>query len=361
MNKRRLFITGIPTAGKSYLAKKLAEEVGGICVSVDDMREELAKDERYKKWVNYYLDQDEYTYYTTTTYDEQWENLVKQSEGFWSGILAELAKYADEDRPVIFEGVNILPYLAHRDLQITGIAIIGQSFEETFERNKREPRWGKTEELQKLEAEAFFNGERPHYREEAEKYGYPVFETPDQAWDSAIQILTDEYLDLVDENDLVIGKKRRSEVYAENLSNFRVINAFVVNPKGEIWIPRRAANKRLFPLCLDMSVGGHVESGEIYEQALKRETQEELNIDTDKVMVKFLGHLTPYKDKVSAFMNVYEIKVDEAPNYNKNDFTEYFWLTPKAFFERVTQGDKAKSDLPKLIERFYGIERSLLI
>lgn len=192
MNKKRLFITGIPTAGKSYLAKKLAEEVGGICVSIDDMREELSKDERFKKWVNFYLDQDEKTYYTTTTYDEQWKNLVAQSEGFWPGILTGLAPYADEDRPVIFEGVNILPHLAHRDLQIPGVAIIGRSLEETFERNKKEPRWGATEELQKLEADAFFNGERPHYKDDAEKFGYPVFETPDEAWITAIQILTSD-------------------------------------------------------------------------------------------------------------------------------------------------------------------------
>lgn len=192
MDKKKIFITGIPTAGKSYLAKKLAEKVGGICVSIDDFREELTKDERYKKWVNFYLDQDEHTYYTTTTHEEQWANLVKQSEGFWPGVLVRLAKYADEDRPVIFEGVNILPHLAHRDLHIPGIAIIGRSFEETFERNKKEPRWGATEELQKLEADAFFNGERPHYKDEAEKLGYPVFETPDEAWATAVQILTSD-------------------------------------------------------------------------------------------------------------------------------------------------------------------------
>lgn len=150
----------------------------------------------------------------------------------------------------------------------------------------------------------------------------------------------DEYLDLVDENDNVVGKKKRSEVYAKNLSNFRVVNAFVVNSKGEIWIPRRAANKRIFPLCLDMSMGGHVESGESYEDTLKRETKEELNIDTDKVPVRSLGHLTPQKDGVSAYMKVYEIKMDETPNYNKSDFVEYFWLTPKALFERIANGEK---------------------
>lgn len=90
---------------------------------------------------------------------------------------------------MIFEGVNILPHLAYKDLQIPGIAILGKSSEEILERNKQEPRWGETEELQKLEADAFFNGERPYYKKEAEKYGYPAFETPDEAWDTAINIL----------------------------------------------------------------------------------------------------------------------------------------------------------------------------
>jgi len=190
MNKKRIFITGIPTAGKSHLGKKLAKKTGGICVSIDDFREDLTKDERYKKWVNFYLDQDEYTYYTTTTYDEQWTNLVKQSEGFWPGILEKIHQYDREEKPIIFEGVNILPHLAHRDLQMPGIAIIGRSFDETLERNKKYPRWGATEELQKLEADAFYNGERSHYKEESEKYGYHVFETPDEAWETALSLLT---------------------------------------------------------------------------------------------------------------------------------------------------------------------------
>jgi len=164
----------------------------------------------------------------------------------------------------------------------------------------------------------------------------------------------DEYLDLVDENDRVIGKKKRSDVYAEGLSNFRVINAFVINSRGELWIPRRAADKRIFPLCLDMSVGGHVESGEGYDESFKRETQEELNLDVSAVPVRPLGHLTPQRDGVSAFMQVYEIKMEETPDYNKNDFTEYFWLTPHALFERLARGDTAKSDLPKLVKIFYG-------
>lgn len=166
----------------------------------------------------------------------------------------------------------------------------------------------------------------------------------------------DEYLDLVDENDNVIGKKLRSEIYAENLSNYRVINVFIVNSKGKIWIPRRIASKKIFPLCLDMSVGGHVKSGETYEDALKHETKDEINIDINKIPYKFLGKLTPRENNVSSFMKVYEIRLDKLPDYNKNDYFEYFWLTPKELLKRISEGEKTKEDLPKLVRYFYSEE-----
>lgn len=166
--------------------------------------------------------------------------------------------------------------------------------------------------------------------------------------------MNDEYLDLVNERDEVIGKKLRSEVYAEDLHNFRVVNAFVINSEGKLWLPRRGPNKRIFPLCLDMGMGGHVESGETYDQAFMRETKEELNIDTNTTPWKMLGHLTPQHDGVSAYMNVYEIQNNEVPPYNTDDFVEYFWLTPEELFAKIETGEKTKGDLPKLVKIFYG-------
>jgi isopentenyldiphosphate isomerase len=164
----------------------------------------------------------------------------------------------------------------------------------------------------------------------------------------------DEYLDLMDENDNVVGKKLRSEIYAENLSNFRVINVFIINSKGRIWFPRRVLSKNYFPLCLDMSAGGHVRSGETYENTLRHEMKDEVGIDIDKISYKFLGKLSPQKNNVSAFMKVYEVSMDVAPDYNRNDFCEYFWLTPKELLKRIAEGEKTKEDLPKLVKYFYG-------
>lgn len=168
--------------------------------------------------------------------------------------------------------------------------------------------------------------------------------------------MQEEYLDLVDEHDQVIGRKLRKQVYAENLHNFRVVNVLLVNSKGEIWIPRRTADKHVFPLCLDMSMGGHVSSGETYEDALVRELEEELRIDAKITPLKFLGVLNHKANGVSANMKVYELHTDEVPKYNQDDFVEFFWLTPRALFERIAAGEKTKGDLPKIIRAFYGEE-----
>lgn len=46
--------------------------------------------------------------------------------------------------------------------------------------------------------------------------------------------MEDEYLDLVDDNDDVIGRKLRSEIYSEKLNNYRVINAFLIDSEGKL-------------------------------------------------------------------------------------------------------------------------------
>lgn len=163
----------------------------------------------------------------------------------------------------------------------------------------------------------------------------------------------DELLDLVDENDNVIDVKTRSEIYSKDLNFVRAVAAFLINDQGQIWIPRRSSNKKLFPLALDSSVGGHVSSGETYEQAFERELLEEVNISLKEISYYFLGYLNPKKDNVSSFIKAYEIKFNQTPNYNKNDFIESFWLKPEEVLNKIKYGEPSKSDLPILIKKFY--------
>lgn len=162
----------------------------------------------------------------------------------------------------------------------------------------------------------------------------------------------EEYLDLVDENDQVVGKELRSTIYANGWKNFRVVNVFLKNSKGQLWIPRRTAHKAIFPSALDFSAAGHVSSGETYDEAFAKEVQEELGIDVAHVPHKLLGYFTP-KDGVVLFTKTYEIESDETPKFNPDDFSEYYWLTPQEVLTKIEQGDYAKPDIPLLIKRFY--------
>lgn len=165
--------------------------------------------------------------------------------------------------------------------------------------------------------------------------------------------MQEEYLDLVDENDNVIGKEKRSIIYENKLSNYRVINAFIVNSEGRLWIPRRTANKKIYPSSLDMSVGGHVEAGSTYEETLAKEAMEELNVDVTKVPHKELGYFKAGELGLSSFMKVYEIRQNEVPDFNPEDFIEYYWLTPKKLIDKIENGDSAKSDLSILVKSLY--------
>lgn len=163
----------------------------------------------------------------------------------------------------------------------------------------------------------------------------------------------DELLDIVNKNDEVVGNKLRSEIYLEKDFNFRVVNAFLINDENKLWIPRRSKNKKLFPLYLDCSMGGHVISGESYLDAFFRELNEELNIDANKIKYEMIKYLNPYEHSTSAFMNVYIIKTNDVPNYNKNDFIEYFWLTPDELLNKLQNGDNGKSDLSIIIKNIF--------
>ena len=172
-----------------------------------------------------------------------------------------------------------------------------------------------------------------------------------------MQNISAERIWLVDEKDQPVGEGWQLRDHSPNNSvwqNFRVVNVFVKNSRGQIWFPRRASHKRIFPNCLDMSMGGHVDFPETYEQAFARELKEELNIEARDVHPKLLGYLTP-KDhpSLSAFMKVWEIEMEETPRFNPDDFSESFWFSSDEFRVRVKSGEGVKGDLPKLVDIFY--------
>jgi shikimate kinase len=186
---KHVFISGIPASGKSYLAEKISKNLGILHVDMDDLREEMSKDPELKKWVEFFSSQDEGEYWDKTDCEQQYENLKKQSEAFWPTFQEKIDEIISSGQSAIFEGVNILPHLTSKRPNFPGVYLVSDSIEDIFVRNQIDPRWGKTKELQRREAEAFVNCEAKMYEQEAGKYGYKVFRDPKEAKEEIIKLL----------------------------------------------------------------------------------------------------------------------------------------------------------------------------
>ncbi len=86
-----------------------------------------------------------------------------------------------------------------------------------------------------------------------------------------------EILDVVDENDVVVDQQPRHIVHQKNLLH-RAVHALVFDEDDRMYLQKRSMSKDSNPGLWDTSVGGHLDSGETYDQALIRETEEELGI-----------------------------------------------------------------------------------
>jgi 8-oxo-dGTP pyrophosphatase MutT (NUDIX family) len=87
----------------------------------------------------------------------------------------------------------------------------------------------------------------------------------------------EELVDIVDEDDHVIGRATRTQMRRDKLLH-RVVAILCRNRDGKIYVHRRTATKDLFPSLYDMFTAGTVEAGESYELAAIRELEEELGI-----------------------------------------------------------------------------------
>ncbi len=157
-------------------------------VDTDSFRVEMEKDPALAPWVNHFWNMDEEEYLGRPC-EDRWREDVAQFEAFWPFTASKIKEIMRSVPVAIFEGVGLLPSIVSRDFQFPGIVLLGESLEVTLERNKKDPRWGKTEDLQKKEAESFFLCEREKYKKEGEQYSWQVFSDISEAELETLKIL----------------------------------------------------------------------------------------------------------------------------------------------------------------------------
>jgi isopentenyldiphosphate isomerase len=86
-----------------------------------------------------------------------------------------------------------------------------------------------------------------------------------------------ELVDVVDEDDRVLGQTTRAQMRRDNLLH-RVAAVLCLDSSGRIYVHQRTAHKDLFASLYDMFAAGTVLAGESYAQTASRELAEELGI-----------------------------------------------------------------------------------
>lgn len=168
----------------------------------------------------------------------------------------------------------------------------------------------------------------------------------------------DELLDLVNINDEIIGTIWRSEydkLADEDLGYIRAVDMFIQNSKGELWIPKRTAHKKIAPNGLDYSAGGHVSSGETYEEAAIKEIGEELNLEVTEDDLELLGTMGPERNGLRYFRRIYRLRSDTAPQYNPEDFQSAEWISVTGLIKLIESGVTAKDSILPTLEHFKAV------
>lgn len=91
-----------------------------------------------------------------------------------------------------------------------------------------------------------------------------------------------EYLDVVAENNQIIGKETRKKIHGSGLWH-RGVHVLVIDTKGLLTLQLRSPSKDKFPNHYDCSVSEHLKRGETYEAAAIRGLKEELGISDVKL------------------------------------------------------------------------------
>lgn len=107
---------------------------------------------------------------------------------------------------------------------------------------------------------------------------------------------------VVDDHDNPLPPLPRKLVHGHGVWH-RVSHVWIVNDAGQILCQQRALNKELAPGRWEPFFGGHLGPDETYEDAARREVQEELGIgvaDLRKIKINKFTHPTGYNNEFQA-------------------------------------------------------------
>jgi isopentenyl-diphosphate delta-isomerase len=141
--------------------------------------------------------------------------------------------------------------------------------------------------------------------------------------------MSEEIFDVVDESDRVIGQATRREVHARGLRH-RAVHVIVHDAAGRVFLQRRSFSKETSPGCWDSSCSGHVDAGEDYATAARRELGEELGWHDASLPLRPLLKLPTSDFTGHEFIQVYLLGPVAGPfTLHPEEIIDGGWFTPE--------------------------------
>ncbi len=138
--------------------------------------------------------------------------------------------------------------------------------------------------------------------------------------------MADELLDVVNDEDIVVGQEMRSTVHQKGLQH-RGVHVFLFSEDGKMLIQKRSADRASSPSKLDCSISEHVKAGEEYFEAAMRGMKEEMGVEGIdlKALVTIKMEYGPNDNEIS---RIYEGRVSpEQVRFDPVEISEVMYMS----------------------------------
>lgn len=145
----------------------------------------------------------------------------------------------------------------------------------------------------------------------------------------------EEYVDILDDSGKITGEIITKKEAHKTGKWHRSVHIWIISEDNKkILLQKRCPNKDLFPNMWDISVGGHVSSGEETLVSAKRELSEELGLNPNNYIFNYVDEIKEnfVQEKIlsNEFVTIYKIVSDVKINsitLQKEEVSEVRWFT----------------------------------